>query len=194
MAVTRRRSARSGAVTTDAPAPKAKPTVPTLTMPDGTEAPNVVELRKTMKWVDIVAAVNKTAEFKGMDTRALIQLGYKQEPIVDPSLTFKPTAANVAKARESGLRWERITARAGISRSQAEKLYSEATSFAADSSYTGRGRKFPPMVSGPLPVDYKVTHEFDAETKTWVPKVEKKSTAAPTARRARRTKRATPAS
>jgi|SRR5215472_233205 len=72
-----------------------------------------------------------------------IQLMYYAEPEADPSLKFKPTGANVKKARDSqGLRWERIAARAEISINAAKQLYEEAGGD-LDESYIGRGKRPP---------------------------------------------------
>jgi hypothetical protein len=60
----------------------------------------------------------------------------------DPKLKIPATGAAIKKARESGLRWPRIAARAGVSEAKAKSLFEEHTGQNARDSYTGRGRNW----------------------------------------------------
>lgn len=64
------------------------------------------------------------------------------ELIADPSLKIPATGVSIEKARNAGVRWPRIAARAGITESRAKELFEEKTGTAARESYTGRGRNF----------------------------------------------------
>jgi hypothetical protein len=59
----------------------------------------------------------------------------------DPSLKIPATGNAIVKAREEGLRWPRIAGRAGISETEAKRLYEEKSGKSAGDSYSGRGRK-----------------------------------------------------
>ena len=65
---------------------------------------------------------------------------YVAEPIVDPSLKFEANVGTVVKARKSGMRWERIAARTGLSVSELEKLARKSKQAKA-AEYTGKGTK-----------------------------------------------------
>lgn len=67
-------------------------------------------------------------------------LVWKNEPVADPSLKIPATEASVVKARDGGMRWERIAARCGKTVSEVKKLYEAKTGTSAAESYTGRGR------------------------------------------------------
>jgi hypothetical protein len=99
----------------------------------------------------LVAAVKKNpemsgtklAEETGLDLSEVYSNLFYAELEADPSLAIKPTAANIRNAVEKGLyRWPRLAVYAGISTSQAKKLYTEATGKAAPSNITNRGRQF----------------------------------------------------
>jgi hypothetical protein len=60
----------------------------------------------------------------------------------DPKLKIPATGPSIKKARESGLRWPRIAARAGVSEAKAKALFEEHTGQNARDSYTGRGRNW----------------------------------------------------
>lgn len=80
-------------------------------------------------------ALNIPASKKGAVLWAL-------EPQAFPELKIKGTPANIVKARNSGLRWERIAARTGMSVAQVQKAFEEHTGESASTSYTGRGRNY----------------------------------------------------
>ena len=65
---------------------------------------------------------------------------YVAEPIVDPSLKFEATVGSVAKARKSGMRWERIAARTDKPVSELTKLAKKSKQ-AKSLEYTGKGTK-----------------------------------------------------
>lgn len=67
---------------------------------------------------------------------------YKAEVEANPKLKIPATGASVEKARNSGLRWPRIAAYAGISVAKAKELFEEHSGTPASSSWTGRGRRF----------------------------------------------------
>jgi hypothetical protein len=165
MTASTRRSAKSGTLVTEAPAPR-KPKYPTIEV-EGKMVPNVVELRSTMKWADIVALVGNSS---GLHGKALVDLSYKIEPLVDPTLKFEATGKSVEAARKAGVRWERIVARTGVSESKVRKMFEDETGMSSDTSYVKKGRLFDPMKGGLKPVGYKDALVLDPESGTWVPK------------------------
>lgn len=62
---------------------------------------------------------------------------YAAEVVIDPSLKFKLTEANVKKARARGLRIERIAAYTGVSVTQLKNEYGDVL----EAHSIGRGRK-----------------------------------------------------
>ena len=64
---------------------------------------------------------------------------YQAEPVAFPELKIKSTEAAVRAARQSGLRFERIAVRSGLTVGQV-KAMAEKTGTGSD-FYTGRGRK-----------------------------------------------------
>jgi AraC-like DNA-binding protein len=78
----------------------------------------------------------------GIDRNKVGPAIWFNEPLADPSLKFKGTPTNIVKAREQGLRWERIAARTGMSVSEVQKAFEEKTGKEYKTSYTGRGRNF----------------------------------------------------
>lgn len=77
----------------------------------------------------------------GIERSQILRYLVKAEVIADPSLKIPATGPSIVKARESGLRWPRIAARAGISESAAKSLFEEKSGTSASDSYSGRGRK-----------------------------------------------------
>lgn len=161
--VTRRKPAASK------PAAKKARNLPTF-MLNGAEVPDIHQLRLDgVKWHDIEPAVAR--EFAGRDDiklKSLAVLGYRIELAKNPKLAIPLTAEAIAKARAEGLRWQIIAVRAGKGEAVVKKLYEEATDFAAETHYVGKGRRFKPMVGGEKPVGYKSTY-VQAEDGTWVP-------------------------
>lgn len=73
-------------------------------------------------------------------------LYYKNEHIVDPSLAITGTAKQKAKGivaqRNSGVRWERLAERAGMTLAEVKEAFKSETGTDPDKSYAGRGRRF----------------------------------------------------
>lgn len=81
------------------------------------------------------AACNAT----GIERSQILRYLVKAELAADPKLKVPATATGILKAKKSGLRWPRVAAYAGISESEAKKLFAEAGGSAED-AYSGRGR------------------------------------------------------
>lgn len=107
-----------------------------------------VNVSKAVAWLQ----KNGTAEKSPSETKFAEALGipaakkgavlWALEPQAFPELKIKGTPANIVKARNNGLRWERIAARTGMSVAQVQKAFEEHTGESAASSYTGRGRNY----------------------------------------------------
>lgn len=71
---------------------------------------------------------------------------YRLEPVADPSLVISgnkgQVAAAIVRVRNSGVRWERIALRAGMTVKEAKAIYTAKAKVDADSTYTGRGRHY----------------------------------------------------
>jgi hypothetical protein len=65
---------------------------------------------------------------------------YVAEAVIDPALKFKLTAANINKARDRGLRWERIAAYTGSTVPEVQAMFVE-NGGDMSKSYTGRGKR-----------------------------------------------------
>lgn len=70
---------------------------------------------------------------------------YEAELQLDSSLAIKPTGAAIEKARNEGLRWERIAVYSDLPVSEVKALWEERTGEDPKTSYTGRGRRFEGM-------------------------------------------------
>ena len=77
---------------------------------------------------------------------------YRLEPVADPSLVVSGTKAQVAKAivrlRNSGLRWERIAHRTGLTVKAVRDIYTATSGTDAGTTYTGRGRHYERSANG----------------------------------------------
>ena len=82
------------------------------------------------------------AEATGIAQSQIGSVLYKAELAANPKLKIPATGASVVKARNTGLRWPRIAAYAGISVAKAKELYEEQSGESAAKSWTGRGRRF----------------------------------------------------
>lgn len=88
----------------------------------------------------VVKSVPKVAEEVGEDlSGSLITQIYEAEAIAYPELALKGTQAGVKQGRESGLRFERIAARSGLSVGEVRD-FAEKAGVGAD-FYIGRGRR-----------------------------------------------------
>ena len=74
---------------------------------------------------------------------------YLAEVNNDPDLAIEGTERQVAKGivaqRDSGVRWERLMARAGLSKARVKAIYEEETGIPANETWTGRGAPPPGM-------------------------------------------------
>jgi hypothetical protein len=84
----------------------------------------------------------QVVEHTGIERSQVLRYLCVAEVTADPSLKIKPTGPAIAKAKDGGLRWPRVAARAGISESKAKELYQESTGKDPATAYSGRGRKF----------------------------------------------------
>jgi hypothetical protein len=88
----------------------------------------------------IVRSVPAVATDLGEDlTGAFVTQVYEAEPVAFPNLKLAATQAGVKKGREQNLRFERISARTGLTNSEVRDL-AEKAGVGAD-HYIGRGRK-----------------------------------------------------
>jgi transposase len=106
------------------------------------KASPAVDEKTVVKLIKDGMSIPKAAQQLKVSSSIMAGLFYKLEPVADPKLKFSGTAKQIASARESGLRWERIAARTGKSVAECQKLFKEATGKDYKSSYTGRGRRF----------------------------------------------------
>ena len=78
---------------------------------------------------------------------------YRLETTADPSLAIKATAKTLGKAvvraRNDGLRWERIAARSGRTIKEVQEAWEGETGKPFTQSYSGRGRRFEDMPQVP---------------------------------------------
>ena len=90
--------------------------------------------------------IPKAAEAMGVHPSTMADAFYRLEPVADPSLVISGTKSQVAKAivrlRNSGIRWERLALRSGLSVKQVKAIFTETSGTDADSTYTGRGRHY----------------------------------------------------
>lgn len=82
------------------------------------------------------------AEKSGIAMGQILRYLVLAELVADPSLKIPSTGKAIAKARNEGVRWPRIAARAGLSESKAKELFEAETGTSARDSYSGRGRNF----------------------------------------------------
>jgi hypothetical protein len=68
------------------------------------------------------------------------QILYAAEAVIDPTLKFKLTAANIEKARNRGLRWERIAAYTGSTVTNVKAVYEDGGGDIS-TSYVGKGKR-----------------------------------------------------
>jgi len=88
----------------------------------------------------VVRSVPKVADEIGEElSGALITQIYEAEAVAFPELVVKGTQAGVKQARESGLRFERIAARSGLTVGEVRD-FAEKAGVGAD-FYIGRGRR-----------------------------------------------------
>ena len=82
----------------------------------------------------------------GIHPSTMADAYYRLEPVVDPTLvisgTPKQVAKQIVKLRNSGVRWERLAARSGLSYKAVKDVYTAESGVDADSTYTGKGRKY----------------------------------------------------
>jgi hypothetical protein len=105
------------------------------------------DVRRTVELLRQGCGESQIADALGVSRHVAASLMYTAEPIADPSIRIEATPTAVVQARDLGaLRWERIAARAGVSRAEAKALYREGGGD-SEASWTGRGR--PPSSADP---------------------------------------------
>lgn len=105
-----------------------------------TEA-DVLKALKRLGSADELPSEREIADELGIKVSQVGKIVWPLEHKAFPALAIKGTGANIAKARKSGVRWEKIALRSGMTVPAVKKLYEEHTGEDASASYTGRGRK-----------------------------------------------------
>lgn len=103
---------------------------------------------KVIKKLGVEAAISAYAEELGVPTGSIGPTIWRLEPEADSSLRFKGNKSEIVRARKSGMRWERIAARTGLSKAEAQRIGGKDADV-----YTGRGRRF----DGSAPAGKKAT-------------------------------------
>ena len=101
--------------------------------------PQIVKALRKLGTADRLPSVPAVARELGVETSQLRDL-YKAEVVAFPSLKLKPTPTEAKRARESGLRFERIAVRMGVSESKVRELLEKAG--VDPKAYVGRGRRW----------------------------------------------------
>lgn len=116
---------------------------------------NEIDQKKVDKLAEIVKKNPGNSETfyvekSGIPRNQILRYLVLAELKADPSLKIPATGKAIAKAREQGVRWPRIAARAGVSEAKAKELFQAETGKDPRESYTGRGRNWAgtPAASG----------------------------------------------
>lgn len=101
---------------------------------------------QVIKLINSGLSIPKAAAKMNVHPSTMADAYYRLEPVADPSLVVTGTKAQVAKAivrlRNSGLRWERIAHRTGMSVKAVRETFTATAKIDAGSTYTGRGRHY----------------------------------------------------
>lgn len=105
-----------------------------------------IDDRAVLRHIRKGTTIPKAAQDLGVHPSTMADAYYRLEPVADPSLVISGNKGQVAsaivRARNSGLRWERIALRAGKTVAEVKSIYTAKAKVDADSTYTGRGRHY----------------------------------------------------